>query len=77
MVIKKNAFAYRLGNMTLLTGKKNRKIASLPWEEKIKKYEESPLEINKRLCKYKTWTSETIEERQQKLATLAVEIWKL
>lgn len=74
---QKNAFAYRLGNMTLLTGKKNRKIASLPWEEKIKKYEESPLEINKRLCKYKTWTSETIEERQQKLATLAVEIWKL
>lgn len=70
-------YLWRLGNLTLLSGKINREISNKPFKEKQKKYQSSKIELNKYFSKLKSWGPKEIEERQRKLANYAVKIWKV
>ena len=70
-----DSYLWRLGNLALLSGKFNKKISNLPFEKKKAVYAESKIEPNKELVKYDEWTPKEIEERQEKFAKIALEIW--
>lgn len=74
---EKGAYAYRIGNMTLLSSKTNRKQASKPWSEKVNAYKQSELVLNRDIIKCKEWGPEEIDKRQAQLAKIALRIWKL
>ena len=54
----------------------NKKISNQSFEEKKKRYKDSIIYPNQELTTYTKWTSLEIEDRQKKLAKLALEIWK-
>ncbi|MFE7622228.1 DUF262 domain-containing protein [Streptomyces sp. NPDC057509] len=72
----------RIGNLTLLNGRKNRPISSLPYSQKSSIYDESVLLVTSRTGTSRIWNSEMewwrvegIVERQRDLAELALSIW--
>ncbi|MCI0440206.1 MAG: DUF262 domain-containing HNH endonuclease family protein [Chloroflexi bacterium] len=66
----------RLGNLTLLDEKLNRKAAARPFVEKRDKYyRKSKIDMTQKLCGYENWTLEKIDERQKGMAEIAKEIW--
>ena len=65
----------RLGNLTLLAQRLNSSIKNKPFAEKRPKYLESQLLMTKQLAGYEHWTFAAIEERQERLAGLAPQIW--
>ena len=67
----------RLGNMTILYKEYNRKAANKSFTIKKKMYLKSTLPINERLKDYEEFGPTQIEERQQKMAGVAKEIWKI
>ena len=68
----------RLGNLTLLGAKMNSDLKSVPFEEKQRSYSESPAyELTNEVATMDEWTPETINERQKKMAELAVKTWPL
>jgi len=75
----KDEWVYRIGNMTLLLSKPNKKAQNkspiIKSQEIYKK--ETKLKINKDLKNIIKWSPETIEKRQKRLANYAVKIWKL
>ena len=81
--IKKQKLNYkelvnRVGNLTLLTGPKNKEASNKLFSVKCKKiYSKSKLPITKELYKYKKWNEKTINERQKELAQIANEVWKI
>ena len=70
-------YAYRLGNMTLLRKSQNNRIGNLPWREKKPFLEDSEYEINKEIVNYDDWNAETINARQERIATRGVRIWAI
>lgn len=81
-IIKQNInhedFIDRIGNLTLLTGPRNRGASNKLFQIKCKEiYRKSFLPITKDICRYKQWNEEIIIERQKKLAEIAKNIWKL
>lgn len=68
-------YLWRLGNLTLLSGKLNRQISNKPFNDKKKLYKESVIALNKELMNYTEWNKLTIEKRQEILADLALKIW--
>jgi hypothetical protein len=72
-----SAYYKRLGNMTLLHSGDNVDIGNGTFIEKKPAYTGSPLEITKMLASYDEWTPTQIEERQTKLAEIAVKVWPL
>jgi hypothetical protein len=71
------AYSVRLGNMVLLSQRTNSKIRSASFDVKRDIYEKSDLNLTKLVATYQQWNIETIENRQNDLAELALKIWKL
>jgi hypothetical protein len=69
------AYAYRLGNMTLLRKSENQKLGNGQWPEKRKVLEQSALQLNKDICSISNWDKATIDVRQLMLADQAVKVW--
>lgn len=69
-------YLWRLGNLALLDENLNKKISNQSFEEKKKRYKDSIIYPNQELTTYTQWTALEIEDRQKKLAKLALEIWK-
>ena len=69
-------YLWRLGNLTLLSGKLNISISNKPFIEKRYRYKESKIELNHELADYDHWDEDTIKDRQMRLAQYALKIWK-
>lgn len=72
-------FVHRIGNLTLLTAKINRRDAadkSFTAKQEIA-LNGSKLPLNEYFKIHKNWSDKEIEERQEKLAKVALEVWKL
>jgi uncharacterized protein with ParB-like and HNH nuclease domain len=73
-----NQYIDRLGNMTLLDSKVNRKVGNTSFQEKcIAAFTPSKLEITKEILNTSVWGAKQIEERQNKMAKAACKIWSL
>ena len=69
---------YRIGNFTLLSSIKNRKLGNENYNKKKEIYKNSDILITKNLAKYYTdWNYEQIKKRQSEMAKKARLIWKL
>lgn len=66
----------RLGNLTLLTGPKN---SSLPDDYASKKgeYAKSDIAITQGIASFQTWNDDSVDKRQEELASHAVKVWRL
>lgn len=75
---EESTFRDRLGNLTLLSGKKNRSISNKAYSEKVKLYQTSQLLITKELpTRWPSWTAVSVDERQHRLLEVAREIWAI
>lgn len=70
------AYLWRLGNLTLLSGTFNREISNRIFEEKKTRYAESKIEPNPTLANCSVWNAGEIEKRQQEFASYALQLWK-
>ncbi len=71
-------YNYRIGNMVLLEGSKNKEIGNLPFSEKRIVLLTSSIPLTKQVAeKYDVWTPESIASWQSKLARLATTVWKI
>lgn len=70
-------YLWRLGNLMLLSGSINTSASNKPYEVKKSRYLESKIEPNKEFEHIQVWNKEEIEARQQRLAKLALDIWKI
>lgn len=71
------AFAFRLGNLTIMVSDDNSAADQEPFNEKKKYYIKSKIQVTSELGKYSKWTAEQIKERQKELAKLAIKRWSL
>jgi hypothetical protein len=67
----------RLGNMALLAATLNRDIGNDPFAEKKKVLASSDYQLTKEIASQVSWRPSEIEDRQQRLAALAVQAWPL
>ena len=67
----------RLGNLTIIDSGLNVAAANAPFEEKKDVYRQSGIEMSRSLAEVAEWTTRTIEERQRRLAGIAVQVWGL
>jgi len=65
----------KIGNLTLLTNKKNSSVSNKPFAKKKDAYKEEHLSINSYVIDCDRWTSVEIASRQHQLSELAVKIW--
>ena len=65
----------RIGNLTLLTNKKNSSVSNKPFHKKKAAYLEEHLSINAYVIDCDRWTSIEIATRQYQLSELATKIW--
>jgi len=71
-------YVSRIGNLTLLTAKVNREAADKSFAEKKRiALDPSQLPVNAPFRGLVTWGDKEIEERQDKMAKTALEVWKL
>lgn len=71
-------YVYRIGNLTLLNAKVNRKAADKSFaDKKLLALDVSPLKINEFFKPLSSWGDREIEQRQDGLAKTALEVWKL
>jgi hypothetical protein len=68
-------WAYRLGNLALLSVGPNGKIGNKPWSIKKPVLESSALTLTQQAGGYDEWDQAAISDRQVKLAELAVTAW--
>ncbi len=72
---------HTLGNLTLLSGRKNYKAQNKPFPDKKKRYEEKhskvSFDMTKFVCEQNDWTKDIIEQRQKDLVALAESIWHI
>jgi uncharacterized protein with ParB-like and HNH nuclease domain len=66
---------WRLGNLTLLGSDYNEKISNSLFDVKREVYRKSQIALNNELALYDRWTPEEIEDRQKKLAQVAILRW--
>lgn len=67
----------RLGNMTLVSKKLNQELSRKNFNEKKKTLKVSKQKITEKIQEYETWNSETVNDRQNWMATYAVQKWKI
>lgn len=72
-----DAFYTRLGNLALLRATTNSDLKSAPFEAKRAAYGESTFELTRQIADEREWTPETINERQETMAGLALKAWPL
>jgi hypothetical protein len=71
-------YIYRLGNLTLLTAKVNHDAADRSFTDKQHiAFSDSSLAINRHFLTVKHWGNKEIDQRQEELAKIAMEVWKL
>ena len=70
------AYAKRLGNMILLHPEQNVSLGNKPFAEKRPIYRDSSFLLAQEVGNSPSWGPAEIDARQQKLADLALEIWK-
>jgi hypothetical protein len=66
---------FRLGNQTLLVRKPNQDLGTKGFSIKTKVYKDSNLPITSQIARYKNWSPDAVEDRQQWLADSAVRVW--
>jgi len=67
----------RLGNMTLLKSKLNSSMGNKGFSQKKEEYEKSQFSLTKQVAQYSKWDEVEINERQKKLAELALKTWPI
>ena len=72
-----SAYAYRLGNMTLLRREDNQKLGNGQWPEKKAILSNSELKLNIEICDIDVWDKDTIDIRQNEMADFALKVWPL
>lgn len=72
---------HKLGNITLLSGKKNTKAQYYDFSKKktvyLKRNESVSFDMTKEICAVADWTSAEIEKRQERLIEVAEKLWKI
>ncbi|MEU8525082.1 MULTISPECIES: DUF262 domain-containing protein [Streptomyces] len=78
------AWVNRLGNQTLLHGRKNRIASNKPLPEKVEAYQSSSFLITREIdidrlwsTSMSIWRTQGIEERQAELAKIAIDVWPI
>ena len=71
------AFVNRLGNLAILSNKLNSNIGNSSFDIKKDIYKKSSFELTKELSEYSAWNTDTISQRQETLADLALKTWKI
>lgn len=75
---QRDACAYRLGNLTLLTATDNRAAANAGYRTKRTIYQTSEFAITRKLADdYDTWTPDKIRARQSWMARQATTLWRI
>jgi len=64
-----------IGNLTLLSGKKNQSVSNGPFSKKQAVFASSEIKLNEWIADQDQWTRAEIEERSARLANLAVAAW--
>jgi uncharacterized protein with ParB-like and HNH nuclease domain len=76
---KHQEWVHKLGNLTLLAGRKNYAAQAKPFCEKKKRYSKKldkvSFDMTKKVCKNADWELNELEERQTKMIDLAKLIW--
>jgi hypothetical protein len=62
----------RIGNLTLLSGKKNREISNKPFSQKKSSFQSSEIGLNRWVTEQSSWGRAEIENRSKELARLAL-----
>ncbi len=68
---------YRLGNLTLLESKKNRDVGNTSFDHKKVVYRDSAFKMTQEIAGYEEWTPATLHKRQERLAKLASQVWRI
>ncbi len=68
-------YTSRLGNLTLMKNKENSLSGNEDFADKKKRYSKSDFQLTSSICSAAIWNSQAIEERQARLAILAVKTW--
>jgi hypothetical protein len=71
------AYCERLGNMVLLQATKNAIAGNSSFASKRKHYAESSFILTKEVADHKQWGPTEIDERQKRLASIAVKTWPI
>jgi Protein of unknown function DUF262/Protein of unknown function (DUF1524) len=71
------ALQNRLGNMTLLRATKNVEAGNRSFDDKKKFFHGSTLPITRQVLEYNGWSSEQVNDRQSKMAKLAIRTWPI
>lgn len=75
---QRDAFTYRLGNLTLLETTANRDLGNAGFDEKRPVFQASELRTSSKLAQdYDAWSVDTIHERQRWMARQATGIWQV
>ena len=74
---KHRTYVRRLGNLAILGSKENSEIGNDSFGEKKKVLKKSNFKTTSSVAKKKDWTADSIVERQEQLAELAVKTWPL
>lgn len=75
---EQEVFKYRLGNLTLIEPKKNKLCGTKLFEEKLRIYRESSYKLTSgEKYMYTDWTPSTLAKRQEKMANIAITVWKI
>ncbi len=69
--------ATRLGNQALLRAQENAELKSSSFHDKKPVYAQSPYVLTNQIAEAAEWNEEAINDRQKKLAELAVKTWSL
>jgi hypothetical protein len=65
----------RIGNLTLLSGRKNREASNKPFSSKRESYAASEIAMTKELAAFSKWGKEQIENRSREFAELLAKIY--
>ena len=75
---QRDAFTYRLGNLTLLRTTANRDLGNAGFDEKRPVFQASEFLTTSKLAQdYDVWTVDTVRERQNRMARQATGIWQV
>ena len=69
-------YVNRLANQTLLLEEYNKSVSNKKFDIKKAVYQKSSVRLTKELCSYSQWGQDEIEDRELKLITQIMEVWK-
>lgn len=74
--VQQEEYVYMLGNYTLLEESLNKKAGDKSFQEKREVYQTSRYQLSRNELNYSSWSPETIQHRQEKMAKWACSIWR-